>query len=207
MAELQNKVRQFTDQIISYIFAYIAKIFDVRIYLLSIYFLINEIANPKIKNFVAVSSGRQLFFWHNEMSANFLNILIVQKGIFHIIRIVEKKLALPIWGWQMSILDVSFQSLVVMIEHGTSLIIEPGVMMRISWHTTPKWTRPMSRSKIQTRCHFLHSSLLWNRRLSVVEFKAKFLNGSLVVFILVWYVMKFSSSHLALLSGMCRVQS
>ena len=58
----------------------------------------------------------------------------------------------------MSILDVSFQSLVVMIEHGTSLIIEPGVMMRISWHTTPKWTRPMSRSKIQTRCHFLHSS-------------------------------------------------
>ena len=32
----------------------------------------------------------------------------------------------------MSILDVSFQSLVVMIEHGTSLIIEPGVMMRIS---------------------------------------------------------------------------
>ena len=31
MAELQNKVRQFTDEIILYIFANIAKIFDVRI--------------------------------------------------------------------------------------------------------------------------------------------------------------------------------
>ena len=107
----------------------------------------------------------------------------------------------------MSILDVSFQSLVVMIEHGTSLIIEPGVMMRISWHTTPKWTRPMSRSKIQTRCHFLHSSCSEIEGFPVVEFKAKFLNSSSVVFTLVWYVMKFSSSRLALLSGICRVRS
>ena len=50
-----------------------------------------ETANPKIKNFVTVSLGEQLFFWHNEMSANFLTIVIVTKGIFHIIRIVEKK--------------------------------------------------------------------------------------------------------------------
>ena len=55
-----------------------------------------ETANSKIKNFVAVSTGGQLFLWRNEMSANFLNIVIVQKGIFYIIRIVEKKLALPI---------------------------------------------------------------------------------------------------------------
>ena len=100
--------------------------------------------------------------WNNYVSYCTQLISSVQKAYFSKYvtpgRIVKKKLALPIWGWQMSILDVSFQSLVVMIEHGTSLIIEPGVMMRISWHTTPKWTRPMSRSKIQTRCHFLHSS-------------------------------------------------
>lgn len=36
---------------------------------------------------------------------------------------------------------MSFQTLVVMIEHGTSLMIEPGVMMRISWHSSATISR------------------------------------------------------------------
>ena len=150
MAGQQNKVRQFTDQIYhTYLLTWPKFLMYIRMY-----FLINGIAILRSKKF---SSGRQPFFGIMRCQQTFWLSLLYKRHFFYIIRIVEK-LALPIWGWQMSILDVSFQSLVVMIEHGTSLIIEPGVMMRISWHTTPKWTRPMSRSKIQTRCHFLHSS-------------------------------------------------